>query len=410
MLRKFIWIISIPLALIVLLQSCGTSPQSQSPKSVPNSQELISPSTASNAPSPVQSIRTTSTRNIHGKIMFVSQFGSYSGNDPGNRSGRHCQISLLNPDGSNLETLLETIYEIRAPSCSPNGKLVTYAEVRDYYNEICFVNSDGSEQFPSGAHLTSIQNITWSPIGNQIAYMGASWIGVPTKYQCYLLNSDGSNPIRFTENDDIYISSPPAWSPDGKKIAICIGPGAGDPMPAKPTLIMVINTDYSNIINLAGNQRFCISPSWSLDGTKIVFCGIRRDWFPPGNKVDGFGLVSVNADGSNPILLTGGINSDNLPVWSPDGTKIAFIRWNSQLNTPSLYVINSDGSNLIKVGDNIISSFQVFSWSGDSKQLAYISKQGNNYYPQIYVVNANGSNQTRLTDTFSQKYFISWSK
>jgi Tol biopolymer transport system component len=55
------------------------------------------------------------------------------------------------------------------------------------------------------------------------------------------------------------------------------------------------------------------APSWSPDGTKIVFNG------------NGSGIHVVHPDGTGLAQLTNGSDVD--PRWSPDGTTIAFSRY-----------------------------------------------------------------------------------
>ena len=57
------------------------------------------------------------------------------------------------------------------------------------------------------------------------------------------------------------------------------------------------------------------SPLWSPDGTQIAFESSRS-----GNKT----IYVMDADGSNPRRLTSYSGIDISPSWSPDGTQIAF--------------------------------------------------------------------------------------
>ena len=128
----------------------------------------------------------------------------------------------------------------------------------------------------------------------------------------------------------------PAFSPDGTKMAYSydfIGPAWN--------FIIIRNLDGSGGFELTKspfhNPIADLSirdeaPAWSPDGTRIAFVGNLNPAGPTGIWV-------VNADGSNPIPLTGGTS----PWWSPDGQRITFERDGSVWN------MNPDGSDPVLV-------------------------------------------------------------
>jgi len=85
---------------------------------------------------------------------------------------------------------------------------------------------------------------------------------------------------------------------------------------------------------------------WSPDGTRIAF-------------VRGGKIQLINSDGSGEALLTTGPD-DRDPYWSPDGTRIAFTRGKAA------YVVNADGTGLRQVSVDMRLSGP---WSPDGRSL-----------------------------------------
>jgi uncharacterized repeat protein (TIGR01451 family) len=113
-------------------------------------------------------------------------------------------------------------------------------------------------------------------------------------------------------------------------------------------------------------------------------------------RADGAGLVNLT---NNPIY------EDNY-IWSPDGSRLAFLRFDFDYLTVSLCVVNADGSNLsvlTNVSDEYIDSF---SWAPDSSQLVF---EGRSFYPsttsEVYVINVDGTSRYSLSgsDGFNTK-------
>jgi Tol biopolymer transport system component len=120
---------------------------------------------------------------------------------------------------------------------------------------------------------------------------------------------------------------------------------------------------------------------------KVVF------WAVAANLINNRIFV-MNLDGTDlkqlpPPPLEPSVLPDEDPVWSPDGSKIAFYN-----DWPAIYVMNADGSNqipLLKGGPD----FADPAWSRDGSKIAFaISGDG------IYVINTDGSGKRQVTDYF----------
>jgi hypothetical protein len=127
---------------------------------------------------------------------------------------------------------------------------------------------------------------------------------------------------------------------------------------------------------------------------------------------EGASIVAARIDGSDGRLVSGAVDYARSPVFSPDGSRIAFVA----PRTPDalggrLLVVPVDGSGpAIDVSQGIEvwpSSVPQISWSPDGSQIAFAGEQDG--VATIFVGNGDGSGVAPITDQLAQRDLPSWS-
>ena len=151
--------------------------------------------------------------------------------------------------------------------------------------------------------------------------------------------------------------------------------------------VWVMNRDGSSPQNLGYNLGSLLLPSWSPDGTRILFMTFREAGVP-GHNIGA--MSSIGTDYT--VLLRGG--ELNTAAWSPNGQRIVFTRLTSSLGEPQgsqIWVMNANGSGETRLTNDILFSEDP-AWSPDGAQIAF-ARDG-----RIFLMNADGSDQRVLTN------------
>jgi Tol biopolymer transport system component len=131
------------------------------------------------------------------------------------------------------------------------------------------------------------------------------------------------------------------------------------------------------------------NPVWSPDGSRLAFSGPREG---------GSSEISVmDADGGGEARLTRDPAFDWNPTWSPDGSRIAFA--SNRLGPTHVHVMGADGSNPHAVGPPYSGTPD---WSPDGQLIAFAALTG------IAVMRPDGSDVRNLTRGWND-FYPSWS-
>ncbi len=224
---------------------------------------------------------------------------------------QNMQVFVVNADGTGLTHVSQTNQEGYFPTLSPDGSTVAFVATGERTPDIFAVN------------VSTGENIN-------------------------LTNKAG------TDNQ-------PVWSPDGSKIAFVSDREGGD------IDIWVMDADGANPTRIARTPGDDTLGGWSPDASQIVFSNRNE-------LGESLWLVDVASGETSELLPIEAGTSDTNPVWSPDGTEIAFYRSSDTAN-PILYTISPDGENLTQITDGVAPAiFPVY--SPDGKWLVYTAING----------------------------------
>ena len=367
----------------------------------------------------------------------------------------------MNADGTDQRLLYEGEIAVQSPAWSPDGSRVAFTLGRrsnPYVGAIgvWVTNIDGTDQRQLGGWWGSLGTVVWSPDGKHLGV-----VGHPSESEEYSGWADGDDItiwIVDTDTGDRAVSGVGVgnvnllWWVDGSSLE---NPGFGDvplghwaekpiewavengitrgvgnnrfdpdgvltrsqiaaflyrltglignrSVPSAPEerilftsqrgdtrYLYSMRPDGSDAIRLTEDTAWKSWAAWSPDGTRVAF----------GRGQSDYDLWIMNADGTGQTPLTDVENTlDLYPSWSPDGTRIAFQRVTSEEFT--LWVINADGTGETQLASPFPSASHVAapSWSPDGTRIAFMHSRWWEDHFQIWVMNADGTNHARLTE------------
>jgi Tol biopolymer transport system component len=245
--------------------------------------------------------------------------------------GKQVDLFTVPAGGGAIARLTRTAAWEEKAEWSPDGAWVVFGRSRPSGEptEIATLNALTGEQEVLTRLGSSSQAPTWSPDG-RIAFF--SLFGapkpasrdMPPPAELYAMIADGAGQQRLTRDREI--QTDPEWSPDGTTIAYSQWRAVRGEPGVFDIALSLMNHDGGNQRPLlrASSRRDVTTQSWSPDGKQLVveWVSARPSGRKRGDRQSD--IAVINADGSGLRFLTRTPALETEPVWSPDGTRIAF--------------------------------------------------------------------------------------
>jgi TolB protein len=259
------------------------------------------------------------------------------------------QVYVVNPDGTHERLVQGPTDGGECPRWFPDGAHIAICGSPTGLSRI--INPDDGTYRDVGTQDPGLFNPCGIPSPDGSLLLCETFSGDGSQNGIHVIrSSDGGGLQQVTSNpggDDV----PGSWSPEGKRIVFHRFGSTGDEG------VFVVNVNGSGLRRiLTPSSTFgCCALDWSPQGNDIVFSRhVSADvhssiWVV---HADGSGLHEVDVQ---PSSACGGANDDPAadgcfdPSWSPDGTKIVFAKGKNGDVDANIYTVNVDGTGLMQV-------------------------------------------------------------
>ena len=248
---------------------------------------------------------------------------------------------------------------------------------------------------------TPINGFDWSPDGTRIAWT----LGFDREEVTVTTLSSG---------DSLKLPAPsgafsPAWSPDGRSIAVSAGNvsfvfGTAYFANSGSSGIWLVHLDGTKPTRITTDSSLNVAPQWSPDGRELYWISDRDG----SRDVYSQRISAKGAPEGVPRRVTTGTDAQGLSL-SRRGGRLAYSRLNTwsgiwSIPVPSHGPVSIRGATRITTGNEVTEDVDV---SPDGRWLVFDSDRGGN--PDLYVMPAAGGEARQITTDPAGDFSGDWS-
>ncbi|HEX4933350.1 MAG TPA: S9 family peptidase, partial [Gemmatimonadaceae bacterium] len=231
-----------------------------------------------------------------------------------------------------------------------------------------------------------VSGVQWSPDGTWLSFVSSR---EGDKAQLFAMRVDGGEPIRLT-NAERGVGSY-RWSPRGRSIAFTAAEGeskAAKDRLGKYGAFEVVRRDYTFLhlftfdvapalaapqagrARTSGSSYSVQSFAWAPDESQIAFSATVNPDLIQGKTADLYVVTLASAPGGSDAVrtLVAQPGPDNTPVWSPDGTQIAFTTYMGNeryfASNSRIAVVQASGGTPVSLTDAFDENPNLVDWRG----------------------------------------------
>ena len=299
------------------------------------------------------------------------------------------------------------VVDVSDPQVSPDGLWVAYVvtandrDADEARSAIWMVSWDGSQRLALTPAADGTGKPKWSPDGRYLAFIATP--AGSEKGQIMLLDRRGGDARALTGvTGEI---GEYAWAPDGKRLAYTMVPadvgsapkpividalhfkqdGDGYLAQARQRHLYLLDVDGKHTEQLTADPQFNEDlPTWSPDGRRIAFIRTRGQVVDPDGREDVAVVEPVAGAAARSIVRPYAPNTQKL-AWSPDGASIAYLqglepKFNAYMQD-HLALVPAAGGTPRALADKLDRAVTSFAFAPDSASITITVEDDGTIYP-----------------------------